>query len=162
MPDPAAPSGPAAPEPAAPSGPAASPPGPAASAAKLGESDRSGVDIPQVRNRPSQIWPEPTDDRRRAGTARTLTIAALLAIGFRFAVGTLPVSGRSTAFIDVAAGTALIAIVVLRSVPLRWIARSYALISGVLMLRFGWLTEEPGVASAQDVILWTVATVGAR
>lgn len=161
MPDPAAPSGPAAPEPAAPSGPAAPPSGPAASAANLGESDRSGVDIPQVRARPSQIWPEPTDDRRRAGTARTLTIAALLAIGFRFAVGTLPVSGRSTAFIDVAAGTALIAIVVLRSVPLRWIARSYALISGVLMLRFGWLTEEPGVAAAQDVILWTVATVGA-
>jgi len=116
----------------------------------------SGRDSPS-----SQLWPEPTEDRRRAGIARTMAIAALLAVGFRVAMLALPVSGRSTMFIDVAAGTAVIAVFVLRSIPLRWIVRSYGLISGILMLRFGWLTDEPGVSGAREVLIWTATTVGA-
>lgn len=111
--------------------------------------------------RQAQLWPEPSPDRRRIGWGLTLSIGVLLAVSFRSAMVTLPVTGRGSLVIDAAALTGVVAVLVLRSIPLRWIVRLYAIVSGVLMLRFGWMRDAAGVLAAQDVLLWVLATAGA-
>ena len=107
------------------------------------------------------FWPTATEDRRRAGPVITAVIALLLGVAFWSALGTLPVSGSGHVFIDAAVVTAVVAVVALRSVPLRWIVRSYAFVSALLLLRLGWLREASGVLAAQDVLVWVLATAGA-
>ncbi len=111
--------------------------------------------------RQSQLWPEPSPDRRRIGAGLTLSIGVLVAVSFRSAMVTLPVTGRGSLVIDAAAVTGVVAVLVLRSIPLRWIVRLYAVVSGVLMLRFGWMRDAAGILAAQDVLLWVLATTGA-
>ena len=63
--------------------------------------------------RQSQLWPEPSPDRRRIGVGLTLSIGVLLAVSFRSAMVTLPVTGRGSLVIDAAALTGVVAVLVL-------------------------------------------------
>jgi len=109
----------------------------------------------------SSIWPQPTEDRVRAGLGVTFAVALLLAASFRMALATLDVAEGGTLFVNAAVATALLAVLALRSIPLRWVVRSYAVIGGVLLGRFGVLGTASGVAGASDVLLWALVTAAA-
>jgi len=107
------------------------------------------------------LWPEPTEDRRRLGTGLTILVAVLVGWAFRVALSTLPIVDRGRVFVDAAVLTAVLAVLGLRSLPVRWVVRSYALIGAVLLLRLGTLADGTGVTPARDVILWAVLTAAA-
>lgn len=108
--------------------------------------------------RGSWIWGEPSEDRRRAGLGMILAIAVAMGVSFRTAVGALPVPPEGRPLVDLSVLTAVIAVVALRSVPLRYVVRAYALVGAGLLLRFGLLRSAPVPVAALDVIVWVVST----
>jgi transglutaminase-like putative cysteine protease len=107
------------------------------------------------------VWPVATEDRVRAGNVVAVLIALLLGASFRLALGTLQVAEGGALFVNAAVATAVLAVIALRSIPLRWVVRSYALVGGGLLLRFGVLGDGTGVTGASDVLLWAICTAGA-
>jgi transglutaminase-like putative cysteine protease len=106
-----------------------------------------------------RAWPRASGDRRSIGAAGTAAVGVLLAVSFWAALSTLPTGGEArAAFVQVAVLTALLAVVGLRSVPLRWIARSYALLGAVLMGRFGLAGGASGLGGLGTVLVWVLAT----
>ncbi len=114
---------------------------------------------PAERARP--LWPVATEDRRRAGSGVTLAVAVLIGLSFRLAIGGLQVEQGGELVVWAAVATAVLAVLVLRSIPLRWVVRSYAVVGGVLLLRFGVLGSRAGVAGAADVLWWSLCTASA-
>jgi transglutaminase-like putative cysteine protease len=107
------------------------------------------------------VWPQPTEDRERAGNVLVVVIALLLGASFRLALGALEVGDGGEVFVSAAVVTAVLAVVALRSIPLRWIVRSYALVGAGLLARLGVLGDAGGVAGASEVLLWAMCTAGA-
>lgn len=107
------------------------------------------------------IWPRPTQDRRRAGTAWTLLVAVLLGVSFHSALMTLPIVSSGRVFVNVAVLTGVLAVFGLRSVPLRAVVLCYASIGAVLMAAMGTLGDGTGLRSARYVVLWVATTVAA-
>ncbi|HMV76195.1 MAG TPA: transglutaminaseTgpA domain-containing protein, partial [Microthrixaceae bacterium] len=111
--------------------------------------------------RRGSLWPTATEDRRRAGTGVTVAVAVLIGLSFRLAIGGLEVGEGGELVVWAAVATAVLAVVVLRSIPLRWVVRSYALVGGGLLLRFGVMGTGSGVAGASDVLWWSLCTAAA-
>jgi len=116
--------------------------------------------MPEARSgtagRSASLWPQPTEDRRRLGTPLTVVVAVLLGISFRAALATMSLEGRGTLFIELASVTAVVATLLLRSIPLRWVVRTYSLLGAFLVIRFGWLANDPGVEAAGGAFVWAI------
>ena len=123
--------------------------------------DRPSNPAPPSGRPPSSIWPKATDDRARAGAVVTGLVAFLLGASFWLALGTLEVGPGGEVVLIAAVLTSVLAVVVLRSVPLRWVARGYVVAGGAMLLRFGVLGHQPGVAAAGDVLLWVLCATAA-
>ncbi|UDY37951.1 transglutaminase family protein [Dermatobacter hominis] len=119
------------------------------------------VERPPPERPRTPVWPTATEDRERAGTGVTIAVAVLLGASFRLALGSLQVGEGGTFFVNAAVLTAVLAVVALRSIPLRWVVRSYALVGGGLLFRLGVLGDGTGVTGASDVLLWALCTAGA-
>jgi len=91
----------------------------------------------------------------------TIAVALLLGASFRMALATLDVAEGGALFVNAAVATALLAVLALRSLPMRWVVRSYAVIGAVLLGRFSVLGTATGVAGASDVLLWALVTAAA-
>lgn len=102
----------------------------------------------------SRLWPPASEDRRRAGSTSTFLVAMMLGLSFRTALSSMHLQDSGHLVTNAATLTAFVATMLLRSIPLRWIVRTYTLIGGVLMIRFGWLAASPGVVSVAAVIGW--------
>ena len=137
--------------------------GPATVAGAAAESGRaaSGTGSGSGPERRGSLWPTATEDRRRAGTGVTVAVAVLIGLSFRLAIGGLEVGEGGELVVWAAVATAVLAVVVLRSIPLRWVVRSYALVGGGLLLRFGVMGTGSGVAGASDVLWWSLCTAAA-
>lgn len=109
----------------------------------------------------SSIWPQLTEDRVRAGMGVTIAVALLLGASFWMALATLDAAEGGALFVNAAVATAVLAVLALRSIPLRWVVRSYAAIGAVLLGRFGVMGTATGVAAATDVLLWALVTAAA-
>lgn len=101
----------------------------------------------------SSLWPDPTEDRRRLSVLGTWAVGLLLGLSFRTALSTMALSADATLLIDASSLTAVVAVLLLRSIRLRTLVRTYATIGGLLMVRFGWLSEDRRVAAA-SVFTW--------
>ena len=137
--------------------------GPTTVAGAAVESGRvaSGTGSGSGPERRGSLWPTATEDRRRAGTGVTVAVAVLIGLSFRLAIGGLEVGEGGELVVWAAVATAVLAVVVLRSIPLRWVVRSYALVGGGLLLRFGVMGTGSGVAGASDVLWWSLCTAAA-
>ena len=138
-------------------------PDPMTVAGAAAESSRaaSGTGSGSGPERRGTLWPTATEDRRRAGTGVTVAVAVLIGLSFRLAIGGLEVGEGGELVVWAAVATAVLAVVVLRSIPLRWVVRSYALVGGGLLLRFGVMGTGSGVAGASDVLWWSLCTAAA-
>ena len=107
------------------------------------------------------FWPVASPDRVRLGTPGTVAVALLLGASFWSALATLPEVGEGRIFLQAAVATAVVAVIGLRSIPVRWIARSYAVIGALLMVRVGALGAGAGLAAAGPVVAWVATTAAA-
>lgn len=106
-----------------------------------------------------RAWPSASADRRSIGAAGVAAVGVSLAVSFWAALSTVATGGEDRAYFARAAVlTAPLAVVGLRSVPLRWIARSYALLGAVLMGRFGLAGSAAGLSGLSTVVVWVLAT----
>lgn len=106
------------------------------------------------------LWPEPTPDRSLLGAGRTVLVAVLLGASFHIALQTLPVEGTGSAFVNAAVLTGVVAVLGLRSVPLRVVVLSYAFIGAGVMGALGTLGDG-GVTGSARVLGWVAFVVSA-
>lgn len=102
-------------------------------------------------------------DRATISTQRTWLLTALVGVQLWASLSSLPLdrsTGRNLAA-EAAALCAVLAVLGLRSLPIRWIVRGAALLSGLLMARFGELGVLGGVGGSWRVLVWLGATAAA-
>lgn len=96
-------------------------------------------------------------DRLRVSHTRLWAMAALTAAMVWAALGSLPTTAdgsRSGMITQASVLVAVLAVFGLRSVPVRRIIRAMALLTGVLIARFGQLSATEGLAGSWKVLLW--------
>lgn len=101
-------------------------------------------------------------DRQRVSHMRLWAMAALTAVMIWCALASLPNarSGDGPGGGMVTQASVLVAVLAvfgLRSVPVRRVVRSMALLSGILLARFGQLSSTEGLSGSWRVLLWTAA-----
>ncbi|MEI7887822.1 MAG: transglutaminase domain-containing protein [Actinomycetes bacterium] len=103
-------------------------------------------------------------DRHSVSSQRIWLLTAAVGLMLWSALASLPTSRSSSGGSNVAVQAALLCAVLamfgLRSVPLRWIVRGLALVSGVLLARFGELGPLDGLQGSWHALLWLVAVAG--
>ena len=103
-------------------------------------------------------------DRLSVSSQRIWILTALVGLMLWSALASLPTSTSSGGGSNVAVQAALLCAVLamfgLRSVPLRWIVRGLALVSGLLLARFGELGPLDGLQGSWHALLWLVALSG--
>ncbi len=96
-------------------------------------------------------------DRKRVSTQRMWAVTVLSGVMLWAALSSLPNANEqlSSAMTGQAAGIcAVLAIFGLRSIPLRWIVRALAVLSGLMIARFGLLGVSDGLAGSWRVLAW--------
>ncbi len=103
-------------------------------------------------------------DRLSVSSQRIWILTFLVGLMLWAALSSLPTSASSRGGSNVAVQAALLCAVLamfgLRSVPLRWIVRGLALVSGLLLARFGELGPLDGLQGSWRALLWLVALSG--
>lgn len=103
-------------------------------------------------------------DRSTISWLRLLLLTALTSAQIWATLTSLPLTtsiGDTNVVPGAATLCALLAMFGLRSIPIRHIARSAALLSGLALARFGQLGAMEGVSGSWRVLLWIAATAGA-
>jgi transglutaminase-like putative cysteine protease len=104
-------------------------------------------------------------DRRSLSPGRFSLLLALVSAMLWSSLASLPGSEGAGGRAGLAAGAAgfcaVLAMVGLRSVPIRWIVRGLALVSGGLLARFGELGAMDGVRGSAYALIWLAALAGA-
>ena len=100
-------------------------------------------------------------DRLSVSGQRIWLLTSLVGVMLWAALASLPSgttsSGGSNVAVQAALLCAVLAMFGLRSVPLRWIVRGLALVSGLLLARFGELGPLDGLQGSWHALLWLVA-----
>lgn len=111
----------------------------------------------------SVLWPTPSADRRSLGFPGVVLVAVLVAASLWAALGTSVVSlpDGSAMGLQVSGATAVLAVLGLPSVPLRWIVRGTTALGALLVVLYGTLGAGGGVAGALPVLAWLAASVAA-
>lgn len=115
---------------------------------------------PPTPRKPSRVSP----DRRSISGLRMAVLTVLVGLMLWSALSSLPSGGGSRGINVAAQAAALCAVLAmfgLRSVPVRWIVRGLALVSGVLLARFGELGIYDGLSGSWRVLLWLGSLAGA-
>ena len=103
-------------------------------------------------------------DRLSVSSQRIWILTFLVGLMLWAALSSLPTSASTRGGSNVAVQAALLCAVLamfgLRSVPLRWIVRGLALVSGLLLARFGELGPLDGLQGSWRALLWLVALSG--
>ena len=102
-------------------------------------------------------------DRGTISTQRVWLLTALVAVQLWASLSSLPANGsggRQWAA-EAAALCAVLAMFGLRSVPIRWIVRGLALLSGMLLARFGEFGALGGLGGSWRVLVWLGTTAAA-
>lgn len=103
-------------------------------------------------------------DRRTISTQRVWVLTALVGVQLWAALSSLPLDpgeGGRTFAAEAGAVCAVLAVFGLRSVPIRWTVRGMALLSGMLLGRFGELGVLGGIGGSWRVLVWLAAVGGA-
>lgn len=101
-------------------------------------------------------------DRSTISTQRAWVLTALVGVQLWVALSSLPSDPtRRTFAAEGATLCAVLAMFGLRSVPIRWIVRGLALVSGMLLGRFGELGVLDGLGGSWRVLVWLGATAAA-
>lgn len=100
-------------------------------------------------------------DRHTISDLRVWLLTALVGAQLWAALSALPNDGRRTFAAEAAALCAVLAMFGLRSVPIRWIVRGVALLSGLLLARFGELGVLGGISGSWKVLVWLAAAAAA-
>ena len=101
-------------------------------------------------------------DRSSISTQRVWVLTAAVAAMLWASLASLPTGGGRNLAAEAAALCAVLAMFGLRSVPIRWIVRGMALLSGMLLARFGELSVTGGgVGGSWRVLIWLAATAAA-
>ncbi len=105
----------------------------------------------------------PSSDRGTISTQRVWLLTALVAAQLWAALSSLPTNGAGGRrwAAEAAALCAVLAMFGLRSVPIRWIVRGLALVSGMLLARFGEFGALEGLGGSWRVLLWLGSTAAA-
>ncbi|MCB1256401.1 MAG: transglutaminase family protein [Microthrixaceae bacterium] len=100
-------------------------------------------------------------DRKRVSTARLWVMTLLCGVMVWAALGSLATNGNgrlSSATLAQASGVvAVMAVFGLRSVPVRFVVRGMALVSGAMLARFGQLGATEGLSGSWRVLIWLAA-----
>lgn len=99
-------------------------------------------------------------DRLRVPQTRLWAMAGLTALMVWAALGSLPTTSdgsRSGMITQASILVAVLAVFGLRSVPVRRIVRSMALVTGLLLARFGQLSATEGLTGSWKVLVWIAA-----
>ena len=119
------------------------------------------ADRPPVRTRRGRVSP----DRLSVSAQRVWVLTALVGVMLWASLTSLPGGRGGTDRLGVAVQAATVCAVLamfgLRSVPIRWIVRGLALMSGMLLARFGELGTQDGLQGSWRVLLWLAALGGA-
>ena len=98
-------------------------------------------------------------DRTGLGGGLLGLLTAFSAASLGFATLTVPSSGRS-AFIGFGAGalSGALAVLALRSLPVRWVSRVVVMLGALLLARYGQLGADGSMLAAPGLIGWAVTT----
>lgn len=101
-------------------------------------------------------------DRTTITAQRLWLLTALVAVQLWSALGSLPLQGNGpggrTFVVEASVLCAALAVFFLRSVPIRWVVRGTALLTGVALARFGELEVLEGAQGSWRVLVWLGAT----
>lgn len=107
--------------------------------------------------------PKVSPDRLSISPQRVGVLTILVGVMLWSALSSLPGGvgdGRTNVAVQAATLCAVLAMFGLRSVPVRWIVRGLALLSGLLLARFGELGAFDGLQGSWRVLLWLAALAG--